>query len=97
MKPLTKKYIFECKLKGIPVDLRDVSTRSEWKKALNLLVDAGIFRFDESSIDRPAGIRYDILYPIMGHFTEHENLPYHEKTMVPGEMMSIPHDILCRK
>lgn len=94
MNELTKKYIFECKLKGIPIDLRDVSTKSEWKKALNLLVKSGIFKFDESSIDRPAGIRYSILYPVMGHFTEHENLPYFEKTMEPGEMMSIPRNVL---
>ena len=94
MRQITKKYIFECKLKGVSIDLRNLSTRNDWKKALNLLVDAGILRFDESSIDRPAGIRYDILYPIMGHFTEHENLPYFEKTMVPGEMMSMPREML---
>jgi len=87
---LTKKYIFECKLKGIPIDLRDVSSKDEWKKVLNLLVESGILRFDGSSIDRPMGIRYDVLYPIIGHFTEHENLPYFEKTMVPGEMLSMP-------
>ena len=94
MNKLTKKYIFEQKLKGEPVDLRDISTRSEWKKALNLLVDFGILGFDESSINRPAGIRYEILYPIRGHFVEHEEFPSFEKIMYPGEMLSIPRPVL---
>ena len=94
MEKLTKKYIFEQKLKGEPVDLRDLSTKNDWKEALNLLVDSGILSFDESSINRPTGVRYEVLYPITGHFVEHEELPSFEKTMVPSEMLEIPHDVL---
>ncbi len=49
MKPLTKKYIFECKLKGEPVRIwseyyssKKSSFRSSWLKDIEILENAGI-------------------------------------------------------
>ena len=52
MQTLTKKYIFECKLKEAPIILTG-STHKEWLDMIKLLCECGILRrTDKARIDR---------------------------------------------
>lgn len=63
MRPLTKKYIFKCKLAGQPVEFNTKELLD--KKILKLLVDAGVWRKDPASTDRFwKQYAFRILYPI---------------------------------
>ena len=63
MSILTKKYIFKCKLAGLPVEF-DTEELLD-KKILKLLVDAGVWEKDPTGTDRFwKEYAYRILYPI---------------------------------
>lgn len=42
MREITKKYLFECKLKGVPVDLTDYARDETWELIIPTLIELGI-------------------------------------------------------
>lgn len=42
MRQITRKYLFECKLKGAPVDLTDYNNDEDWDKVIPSLIEIGL-------------------------------------------------------
>jgi len=63
MRPLTKKYIFECKLKGIPLDLTEVESIEHWENICPSLIRLGILKLTrKKTVSHNA--KYEILIPV---------------------------------
>ncbi len=49
MRQITKKYIFEQKLKGEPIDLLDYNTMETWEKIIPTLIELNIISKDSKT------------------------------------------------
>ncbi len=77
MRPLTKKYIFECKLKGEPIDLSHYAGKKKaWASAVRKLIEFEILTEDHTPprpyelefLDNPQTDMYILHYPIIIQF-----------------------------
>lgn len=89
MRQITKKYIFEQKLKGEPVMIP--LSKAPWLeqiKDLGILVECGILEEGEG---KPG--RFWVRYPVLFHGTNHAGSNDKWHTLPPGGRLAVPDDL----
>lgn len=98
MNTLTKKYIFECKLAGKPIDISDCLGPARWSRTMKMLIECEILTEDHSTpkpwdvkfLKEPKAGAYYLHYPIQAKYRENDDPEWTISTITPRRILMKP-------